>query len=311
MVYLGMAKSAKNNSKGKSNTVKNIKKSKNKSAATKKHDNMDVKTVSQVDKLVENIKNNVLTLMLVYADWCGHCKTFKNDIWNKLASLKGRKISMAQVNEKVLSHLKERIPGLNVDGFPTVTLAGNDMKTSPPIKNTRDLGSMQTLVTADPNQVMAANGMSSAEGSKGASPKAANKNAKDIEIDHNVVPSSATPKPESAQALKEAGKEAVDNLHNGVSNISPEMSSTVPNPPNIEEDIVSAQTAESEMADTASTDTASTDKAKVGGSLFASLVAATRSMAPAVALATAGAAVSRRLKTHRKGTKKLRPRRLK
>jgi thiol-disulfide isomerase/thioredoxin len=307
MAYLGMAKSAKNNSKGKSHTVKNIKKSKNnKPAASKKHDNMDVKTVSQVDKLVENIKNNVLTLLLVYADWCGHCKTFKNDIWNKLVGVKGRKISMAQVNEKVLSQLKERIPGLNVDGFPTVTLAGNDMKTSSPIKNTRDLGSMQTLVTADPNQVMAANGMSSAKSSK-----TANNNAKEIEIDHNVIPSSATPRPESAHALKEAGKEAVDNLHNGVSNISPEMSSTVPNPPNIEEDIVTTQTAESEMADTASNDTDSTDKAKVGGSLFASLVAATRSIAPAVGLATAGVAINRRLKKHRKGTKKLRPRPLK
>ena len=218
---------------------------------------------------------------------------------------------MAQVNEKVLSQVKERIPDLNVDGFPTVTLAGNDMKTSSPIKNTRDLGSMQTLVTADPNQVMAANGMSSGESWKEGSPKAVKKNAEEMEIDENVVPTSATPKAETAKALKAAGKEAVDNLHNGVSNISPDMSSSVPNPPNIEDDIVTPQTAESEMADTASTDTASADKAKVGGSLFASLVAATRSIAPAVGLATAAVAVSRRLKKHRKGTKKLRPRPLK
>lgn len=300
-----MAKSAKNSSKGKAHTVKNIKKKNDKKApAHKKLDNMDVKTVSQVDKLVENIKNNVLTLLLVYADWCGHCKTFKSDIWDKLASLKGRKISMAQVNEKVLSQVKERIPGLNVDGFPTVTLAGNDMKTSSPIKNSRDLGSMQTLVTADPNQVMAANGMASGESWKEGSPKQLKKNADEIEIDDDVVPTSAIPKAESAKALKEAGKEAVDNLHNGVSNISPEMSSTVPNPPNIEDDVVTPQ-----MDETA--ETVSGDKTKVGGSLFASLVAATRQIAPAVGLATAGVAVSRRLRKHRKGTKKLRPRPLK
>lgn len=300
-----MAKSAKNSSKGKAHTVKNIKKKNDKKTpAHKKLDNMDVKSVSQVDKLVENIKNNVLTLLLVYADWCGHCKTFKSDIWDKLASLKGRKISMAQVNEKVLSQVKERIPGLNVDGFPTVTLAGNDMKTSSPIKNTRDLGSMQTLVTADPNQVMAANGMASGESWKEGSPKAAKQNADEIEIDDDVVPTSAIPKAESAKALKEAGKEAVDNLHNGVSNISPEMSSTVPNPPNIEDDVVTPQ-----MDETA--ETVSGDKTKVGGSLFASLVAATRQIAPAVGLATAGVAVSRRLRKHRKGTKKLRPRPLK
>ena len=310
-----MAKSAKNKSKAKGHTAKNLRKSKNKKpTASKSNDNMDVKTVGQIDKLVDNIKNNVLTLLLIYADWCGHCKTFKNDIWNKLANIKGRKISMAQVNENVLSHLKERIPDLNVDGFPTVTLAGNDMKTSPPIKNTRDLGSMQTLVTADPNQVMAANGMSSGENWKEGSPKVNTNDTDENEIDDDSDSTSATPRPESANALKEAGKKAVKNFQNGIPNISAEMSSTVSNPPSIEDDIITPQTSETGttgMASANNMNSALTNKAKMGGSLYASLVAATRSIAPAVGLATAASVASRRLRSHRKGTKKLRPRPLK
>jgi hypothetical protein len=260
-------------------------KSKSKSKA-KKHDTMDARTVADVAKLVEGIKNNVVTLLLIYADWCGHCGTFKKDIWKKLEATKGRKLPMAQINESVLQHLKAEIPGLKIDGYPTVSLIGKDMKAAEmndpatgeatnALPNTRDMASMTKLVTADPNQVVADNSMGSA------SPEEENK--------------SATPTAESLVARKEAGKNAINNMNNGTPNVSPDSSTAVNNPPNVEDDLVESQGSPVEES--------SSERATVGGSLYAALLAATRQAAVPAVLTAAGVAVSRRKKA-RKGTRK-------
>lgn len=263
-----------------SKTAKSKSKSKSKSKP-KKFDNMDAKTLGDVDKLVENIKNNVVTLLLIYADWCGHCGTFKNDVWKKLSDTKGRKLPMAQINEKVLSHLKEKIPGLKIDGYPTVSLIGKDLKaaeikdpvsgeTSNALPNTRDMESMTKLITADPSEVVANNGLGSPEEES----------------------KSVTPTAESLVARKEAGKNAINNMNNGMPNVSPDTS-MVDNPPNVEDDLVESQGSPMEEPSGPAT----------GGSLYAALLSATRQMAVPVALTTAGVALSRRKKV-RKGTKK-------
>jgi hypothetical protein len=259
-------------------------KSKSKAKARpKKLDNMDATTLADVDKLVANIKNNVVTLLLIYADWCGHCGTFKDNIWKKLAGMKGRKLPMAQINEKVLGHLKEHIPDLKIDGYPTVSLIGKDLKaaeihdpvsgeTSNALPNTRDMESMTKLITANPSEVMANNGLGS--------PEEENK--------------SATPTAESLVARKEAGRNAINNMNNGTPNVSV-SSSSVNNPPSVEDDLVESQENPDENTPSG--------PVSVGGSLYAALLAATRQVAVPVALTAAGVAVSRR-KRARKGTKR-------
>jgi hypothetical protein len=251
-----------------------------------KHDNIDVQTLEDVSKLVEHIKNNVVTLMLVYADWCGHCGTFKKDIWEKLANLKGRKVAMAQVNEKILSQTP--FSGLKINGYPTNVLVGKDMKAATmndpetgestnALPNNRDMASMTKLVTANPSQVMA-----------------------NVSVEQE--PKSATPTLESAKARREGGEEALNNLNNGESNISADASVSVPNPPDIEDDIVSSQTpAESAKSPRSSS-------AAVGGSLYASLLEATRELAVPAILTGTAIALTRKTNGRRKGTKKLRGR---
>ena len=276
--------STKKSAKSKINSLK-------KALSSMKHDNIDVKTVEQVDKLIEHIKGNVVTLLLIYADWCGHCGTFKKDVWEKLASVKGRKMPMAQINEKVLSQLKEHIPDLKIDGYPTVSLIGKDMKAaemtdptsgekSNAMPNTRDMGSMTKLVTANPSQVVANNGTPVED-----------------------MPRSASPTAESLVARKNAGEEALNNLNSGMPNITPETSSTVPNPPNVEDDLADSQEPVESGPKTPKTPPI------MGGALYASLLEATRHLAVPAGLLAAGVAVSRRLKAKRKGTKKPRRRR--
>jgi thiol-disulfide isomerase/thioredoxin len=275
---------------------KKVKKVKNISSSIKalsKHDNIDVKKLEDVAKLVEHIKSNVVTLLLVYADWCGHCKTFKKDVWDKLASLKGRKVNIAQLNESQLAN--SPFSGLKIDGYPTVSLIGKDMKpatlTDPKsgestnaLPNTRDMTAMTNLVKANPNQVVANNGMSQEE-----------------------RPQSARPTAESAKALEKAGNEALENMNNGRSNIPKDATATVPNPPNVEDDVVATMTPPIMNENNTTNNTANKSKTpKVGGSLYASLLEATRQIAAPVILATTAAALTRRARG--KGTKKLRGR---
>jgi hypothetical protein len=141
---------------------------------------------------------------------------------------------------------------------------------------------MTQLVRANPSQVVANNNMSSEPEDK---------------------PQSAKPTAESAKALEKAGNEALNNLNNGRSNVPKDATTTVPNPPNVEDDVVTTMTPPSMNENKGS-------KAKepaVGGSLYASLLEATREIAVPVVLATAAATLTRR-GARGKGTKKLRGR---
>ena len=267
-----------------------------------KYDNIDVKTVTDVAKLVEHIKNNVVTLLLIYADWCGHCGPFKEGIWKKLAGMKNRKVAMAQVNEKMLEHVKNHIPNLKIDGYPTNVLVGKDMtpatmtdaetgESTNALPNTRDMASMTKLVTADPTEVLANNGMST-DNTSSSTPE--------INEPH---PTSASPTPEANTARNNSGKETVKNVNSGKPIVSGDQSNPVPNPPNVEDDIVTAS-----QETPVETPNAKPNSATVGGSLYAALLEAAGELAVPVALtATAISVTSRKNKPRRKGTaKKLR-----
>ncbi len=135
-------------------------------------DGLDVRTSGDIGKLVKLLKGNKVTLVLVYADWCGHCKTYKDDVWNKLQSLPNRRVPMAALNETQLK--ASPLASAPINGFPTVTLVGNDMKPAtfsdeatgeptPNIPNSRNLSDMQTLVSSNPDQVLSANNLAPPE----------------------------------------------------------------------------------------------------------------------------------------------------
>jgi hypothetical protein len=275
----GKTKSAKK--KGSKTSMKKAKKLKNmvKSAVSgsMKYDNIDVKKLEDVDKLVEHIKGNVVTLLLIYADWCGHCGTFKESIWKKLAGMKNRKVAMAQVNEKMLEHVKNHIPNLNVDGYP----------------NTRDMASMTKLVTADPSEVLANNGMSTA-------------NEQETAEINEAHPSSASPTSEANTARNNAGNTTVERVNSGKPILTPEQTSTVNNPPNVEDDLIATQETPNSRASGANSATPNT--ATVGGSLYAALLEAAGEVAVPVGLTAAAISMrSRKNKHKRRGTaKKLR-----
>jgi hypothetical protein len=254
-----------------------------------KYDNIDVKTLQDVEKLTELIKNNVLTLLLVYADWCGHCTTFKNDIWKHLHSFKGRKMPMAQVNEQMLEHLMKLIPGFKVDGYPTSALVGKDMKVAmnkdpetgeitSSLPNSRDRPSMERLVTADPTEVLKMNSLDSN----------ANANTLTTETDES---SSAIPTPEASIIREENAEEALNSL-----DTESYSADTTQNPPDTEDDVIQTHDVEVSKEER--------KKPAIGGSLYSSLLEATRELAVPVALTAMASMRTRKSKSRRRGTVK-------
>jgi len=296
-----VASTKRNKKKAAKKTEKNAKKKvKHSVSGSMKYDNIDVKTIEDVAKLIEHIKNNIVTLVLIYADWCGHCGTFKDSIWKKLAAMKNRKVAMAQVNEKVMEHLKNHIPNLNIDGYPTNILVGNDLKaatlvdketghTTNALPNTRDMASMTKLVTASPSEVVANNNM--------------NVSQAEPEETQSV---SATPTRSATVNRRNSGKNFVESLNSSKSTILSGESNPVPNPPEVEEDIMSTQSPNNSMENNAMTTVAS--KPKVGGSLFSALLDAAGEIAVPVALTAAAIGSTRSRPARKRGgtAKKLR-----
>jgi hypothetical protein len=50
----------------------------------KKTSVLKVDMESKIPQLEKILKNGKATIVLVFADWCGHCQTFKKDIWNPM-----------------------------------------------------------------------------------------------------------------------------------------------------------------------------------------------------------------------------------
>ena len=124
---------------------------KKKSAVAK--NSLDVTKTADVSKLGDLIKKNKLVVVLIWADYCGHCHTFKDDVWSKLLSNKKRKAGLASIHYDQLENAPEPIPK-KVSGYPSVFLVKNNGAVEYP--NPRDLEKMNSIVEEDPES-MAAN----------------------------------------------------------------------------------------------------------------------------------------------------------
>ena len=89
---------------------------------------VDVIKTKQIPKLSDILRNNKFTIVLIWANFCGHCHTFKEQIWNKLLANKNRKAGLASIHYDQLDTTPPEIPKKVPNGYPTVLFIGKDKK---------------------------------------------------------------------------------------------------------------------------------------------------------------------------------------
>jgi thiol-disulfide isomerase/thioredoxin len=94
---------------------------------------VDITSPNLLGALDKRVKSGPLTLVLVYADWCGHCNRFK-PMMKELENLGNRSIQMARVRDDM--YPKTALAAKNkVEGYPSLMLvdsAGNAMQFKQP-----------------------------------------------------------------------------------------------------------------------------------------------------------------------------------
>jgi hypothetical protein len=93
---------------------------------------LDVRTEKDIIPLMNRIKSGPITIILVYADWCSHCHSFKPK-FDAAAKNRTLPYPVAYVEDSMLSMANEKLKSLNrspntlsVEGYPTVVAVSKE-----------------------------------------------------------------------------------------------------------------------------------------------------------------------------------------
>ena len=93
---------------------------------------IDVRSKKDIPEFIKRITKGPVTVVLVYADWCGHCHTYKPE-FNKLAQSPNRTSQVLSLNETMVDAANESLKKLNnnaksikVDGYPSTLVVSNN-----------------------------------------------------------------------------------------------------------------------------------------------------------------------------------------
>lgn len=110
---------------------------------------LDVRSEKDLSELKRRIKMGKITIILVYADWCGHCHHIMPH-FDAASNTPGRTIQSVKVNDTMLDKVNQSInqeinhnaKPYKVEGYPSIILVdqnGNKVSDVNPVKDTKVL----------------------------------------------------------------------------------------------------------------------------------------------------------------------------
>jgi thiol-disulfide isomerase/thioredoxin len=126
-----------------------------------KKKSVDVRSKKDIAEFENLLSTGPITIVLVYADWCGHCQNFKKEIWNDLQNMPNKKVNLASVHYDQLPNTSQRDAKIN--GYPSLLVIGNDGKPASfnvngevtnALPDSRNKEMLETMVTTEPVNIV-------------------------------------------------------------------------------------------------------------------------------------------------------------
>ena len=254
-----------------------------KKAATKAA--LDVRKPSDIKALLDLVEKRDLTIILIHADYCGHCHRYRDAVWKDLESMPSKRNGLASIHYDQVENTP--FSGAKIQGYPSVILVGKDkvpaefkeegseeVTNALPMEEANNKEKMMELVTSEPSTLMG-------------SLKGLNKGI-------NITASAAESLPEESMPLDEEAENLRNETINAVRKSLERPPSARVSVPDAAKDVLDSQKAEEEIEFSDITAPTAGKGAAVGGggggggsgggNLYSSLLAATRIAAPAAVL---------------------------
>ena len=231
---------------------------------------LDVRSPKDIPMFESLLKKGPMAVVLVYADWCGHCQTFKNKVWNENTLNRAKNLNTASVHYDMVDQTS--LKNTPIKGYPSMFLVGKDA-------NAKEIPTPQSpeeLVSLDNKS---GNVLNNTNTRKNGNLNTGNANSENL--------SNANTNTRNTINLN-TGNVNSGNVNSGNVNNSPNTNSYSPSPPNALEDMMTPNTVESQQS---------------GGSLFNMLSTFSQGNVN-LSLATGGRRKTRRRRGRRSHTRR-------
>lgn len=106
---------------------------------------VDVRSEKDIPLFESMIKTGPV-FVLVYADWCGHCKRFKTEMWDEVANSNTKAVNTAALHYNMVD--KTSMRQTPIEGYPTLFEVKSTPKAnvSTPVKTPQTKRELETLV---------------------------------------------------------------------------------------------------------------------------------------------------------------------